>query len=469
MTVSIPDASPAHAGIAGSYGAANYTGGVKAVRLNRILVVLAFIGLFIAGVLSLEAKYNLLVPCGGSGGCTTVAASPSSHILGIPVAYFGLLGYLLLAALAIHRSALPTIRWSRSVTFGYLVAAIGSAESLWLQYQSFFVIRAECIWCISSAITMIATLVVYALLAQEVDNVIAATPIDDDEPIAAGTAVDTGAGEVTAAPAATSRPRLELRLPAALAVLVIAGVAIMGMTMKPGRFGAKPAPPNTSAKELVPPGAHIIGRPESPVTVVEFADLCCPTCQRISPQLKEYVLQHPGKVRLVYRNYPLPMHPQAMNAAAIAECAADSGRFWDYVGAVMALNRQPTSAEELFDIAKSTGLDVNRIHERIRDTNDPIYSRLARDLDTVHAVGIVQTPTFFTIYNGKVQETISSNEILDSLNSDKYQKIMNGPPAPVGPVDTEVPSSVIPPHGSKPPKDTGIGGLAAPSMGGGGG
>jgi predicted DsbA family dithiol-disulfide isomerase len=92
----------------------------------------------------------------------------------------------------------------------------------------------------------------------------------------------------------------------------------------------------------------------------------------------------------------------------------------------MALDRQPKDADELFDIARATGLDVAKIRARLLDKEDPAYSRLDRDMQSVHLLGITQTPTFLTIYGGKVQETISGGQILTSLDSPKYQKVMNG-------------------------------------------
>ena len=84
---------------------------MKALLLNRILIVLGCLGIFIAGILSLEAKFDLAVPCGPTGGCAIVAADPSSKFAGIPVAYFGLLGYLLLAGVATIRGVNPISKW----------------------------------------------------------------------------------------------------------------------------------------------------------------------------------------------------------------------------------------------------------------------------------------------------------------------------------------------------------------------
>jgi protein-disulfide isomerase len=73
------------------------------------------------------------------------------------------------------------------------------------------------------------------------------------------------------------------------------------------------------------------GRPTAPVTMYEISDFQCPFCAEFAletmPALeREYVAS--GKVRVVYVNFPLPMHRNAVPAAEVAMCAARQGKFW---------------------------------------------------------------------------------------------------------------------------------------------
>ena len=73
------------------------------------------------------------------------------------------------------------------------------------------------------------------------------------------------------------------------------------------------------------------GSTRAPVTVYEMSDFQCPFCKRHSEQTfpaleKEYVAT--GKVRWIFINFPLPIHPNAPPAAEFAMCAAEQGRFW---------------------------------------------------------------------------------------------------------------------------------------------
>ena len=77
----------------------------------------------------------------------------------------------------------------------------------------------------------------------------------------------------------------------------------------------------------------ILGSDAAPVTIIEFSDYQCEFCRifwkNTYPQLKsEYI--DTGKVRLVFRDFPQSIHPEAMRAALAAECAADQGKFWEY-------------------------------------------------------------------------------------------------------------------------------------------
>ncbi len=78
----------------------------------------------------------------------------------------------------------------------------------------------------------------------------------------------------------------------------------------------------------------IRGNPDAPITIVEFSDYQCPVCARFYAQtlpllLEEYIDE--GKVNLVYRDFPVQrIHPNALSAAAAAECADDQGKYWEY-------------------------------------------------------------------------------------------------------------------------------------------
>lgn len=113
-----------------------------------------------------------------------------------------------------------------------------------------------------------------------------------------------------------------------VAVLAVVGLAITEYTGSSGNDRKSPAETSaaTSAAKTVMPviGADdfIIGKPGAPITIVEYASLTCPHCARFHtdtlPKLKEKYIE-PGKVRLVYRDFPLDKY--ALQGSMMARCA----------------------------------------------------------------------------------------------------------------------------------------------------
>ena len=121
-------------------------------RNRMVVAAVALIGVFVAGYLLLY-KLGFLgsLACGVGGGCETVQASRYALFLGIPVAAWGLAGYvgILLVALA---GAQPRFAGERWVSWGLLIlTGVAFVFSVYLSALEEWVIRAWCRWCIVSA------------------------------------------------------------------------------------------------------------------------------------------------------------------------------------------------------------------------------------------------------------------------------------------------------------------------------
>jgi protein-disulfide isomerase len=158
--------------------------------------------------------------------------------------------------------------------------------------------------------------------------------------------------------------------------------------------GEPPPPSNPAAAQAEDPEGRTLGRPDAPVSIIEFTDIQCPYCARFAtqtwPQLKERYVDT-GKVRFASRDLPLPMHAHAMPAAIAARCAGRQGRFWDYREALF--RDQGQLAQSPYDaLAGRMGLDVAKFTECRADP--AVAASVRQDAELAQRNGIAGTPSF---------------------------------------------------------------------------
>src|SRR5262245_23906624 len=125
--------------------------------------------------------------------------------------------------------------------------------------------------------------------------------------------------------------------------------------------GAGAAPARAERITIANEAAWALGRPDAPVTLVEFTDLECPFCRRFHVSTfeelrKQYI--DTGKVRFITRDLPLTaIHPNALRAAHAARCAGEQGKFWELRHS-MFVNGQGLAPESVRTQARDLGLDV---------------------------------------------------------------------------------------------------------------
>jgi uncharacterized membrane protein len=116
--------------------------------LRMIATFVAAFGIGIAAYIAIEAAGGEAPICvAGGSGCKTVAESSYSHLLGVNIAVFGIVGYVLLLATALLRGDA-----ARMAGFGLSLAGFG--YSVFLTYVELFKIEAVCQWCVASAVLM---------------------------------------------------------------------------------------------------------------------------------------------------------------------------------------------------------------------------------------------------------------------------------------------------------------------------
>jgi protein-disulfide isomerase len=142
----------------------------------------------------------------------------------------------------------------------------------------------------------------------------------------------------------------------------------------------------------VRPGDHVRGAVDAPVTVVEYGDYECPYCAAAAPVLQRLVEESGGRVKLVFRNFPLAdRHPYALTAALAAEAAGAQGAFWPMHDLLFTKQDRLTDPA-LRAYAEHLGLDGDRVvGEPAQQFGDRVESDFAEGL----AAGVEGTPTLF--------------------------------------------------------------------------
>jgi Na+/H+ antiporter NhaA len=151
------------------------------------------------------------------------------------------------------------------------------------------------------------------------------------------------------------------------------------------------------ADDVDPARDHVRGATDAPVTLVEYGDYECPHCGRAEPVVRDLLHSFGDELRYVWRHLPLSdVHPNAQLAAEAAEAAAAQGAFWEMHDKLIG-HQNELAPRHLADYAKSVGLDTARFRDEL--LGHRYTERVADDVATADASGVVGTPTFFI--NGK--------------------------------------------------------------------
>jgi len=182
--------------------------------------------------------------------------------------------------------------------------------------------------------------------------------------------------------------------------------------------------------ELMQPSAHVeagnaprLGSEKAPVQVIEYADYECPYCQKVSADLNKLQAQFGDQVSVVYKDFPLPMHPLAAKAAEGARCAAVQGKFWEFHDFLFDTKKLQVS--DMKAEARALKLDGDRF-DKCLDSGEQ-FAGLKKDAQDAQKLGMQGTPSFFinghfmsgAIGYAKLRETVLQE--LAAVNSSKKQ------------------------------------------------
>jgi protein-disulfide isomerase len=161
------------------------------------------------------------------------------------------------------------------------------------------------------------------------------------------------------------------------------------------------------------------GEATAAVTIVEFTDFQCPACASMHPVIEEAMKTYGNKVRLVIRDYPLSIHPNARKAAEAANAAHAQGKFFEY--ASLLFKRQ--NALDVASLKKyATELGLNRARFDAELDSGKYAAEVKHDIDEGDIYGVDSTPAIFI--NGVALRVFSSDGLKQAI-----EKALAGPNA----------------------------------------
>jgi len=143
-----------------------------------------------------------------------------------------------------------------------------------------------------------------------------------------------------------------------------------------------------------------LGDKDAPVTIMAFEDFECPFCARFSQQTLPLIVDQQvktGKVRLVWKDFPLSIHSNAQKAHEAARCAWEQDKFWEYHD-ILFNNQNSLRINDLKQHAKNLGLNGNQFSSCLDSGK---YADLIREkVKEGDTAGVSGTPSF--LINGRI-------------------------------------------------------------------
>ena len=375
---------------------------MRASRVGMIGVLLSFIGLGLCGYLTvihialLRGELIGGAACGASGSvfnCHAVTASPWGSLFGIPLSVWGSIGYLATLALSF-------IAWQFSDWTASALAVLSALALLFVAVDAVlfiamtFAIHYFCPLCLATYAVNVLLLVAAKSAARQRG--------------APGTKLDE------ALETFLPKPRVPV-------VWIFWGVLLTGSTGAVSTYAAArfaiQGPPGAIHRQLMQfisqqprvtvdtSGDPSQGQPNAPITLIEFSDFHCPSCQRASTFNPLILAGHRRDVVFIFKHYPLDqacnptlprnVHPGSCRLAAVAECAHEQGKFWELHDRIFAKGPEYQPAQLNADAAQ-IGLDMGRFTSCLDGGRG--MEAVKRDIAEAQRIGVTSTPTY--VING---------------------------------------------------------------------
>ena len=338
--------------------------------------------------------------------CETVAQSPFSVFLALPVSVWGIMAYTLMSALlawGIYTPLSPT--WPRGIVTLLITAAFVASGIL--AYISFFLIDSLCLFCAALyGINLCLFILVIVFNAKS-----------ETGPIRS---ISQELKALFEHPLLTS------------ALVLIAAIVLIGAQKFVPEYwhhlGWNDLPQLKSGVDKN--GLHWLGATKPVLTVIEFSDYECPFCRRAHRNMRQMTSKYADEVRFIHRHYPIdpscndainkPLHQRACEFAMAVECAAKQDKFWQMNDAVFSIQNTIDVADvNLSEIAVQLGLDRSSFKTCMKDKR--VLRKIRKDIRAGRDLQVRGTPTFF-IGNQPFSGGFSEDILFSRLKTAKQRK-----------------------------------------------
>lgn len=144
------------------------------------------------------------------------------------------------------------------------------------------------------------------------------------------------------------------------------------------------------------------GNPEAEIRIIEYVDFQCTACARGALFLKNFLQEHPDKIYLEVKYFPLKSHPESLSITHYVECAAIQGQFWPYYERLLDYDPHGKKQEDvelmLKEIARGIELNLQEFDACLND--ETVITSIKEEKAEAKLLGINSTPTY--IINDKM-------------------------------------------------------------------
>lgn len=325
--------------------------------------------------------------------CSVIHQMKYSEWFGIPVPTFSLIYYGLVFAVAWAARKQDDKQAIRPYAYLWLLSWLALFSTVYFAYISFFILKTICPYCIVSYLVNLTIWV----LAQKMMKVV-------DQPW--GYLISSDVKSAHKSPWFWGTGLISL------VILISAHFVFQDR----GSLSA-------TKYKITGEETRTLGNPDASVVIADFSDFQCPYCRVAAEVLKQVVEESRGKVRVVYKYYPLDpscnssakwgKHKDACKASRASYCAGLQGQFWPYHDLLFTSQRKLPEAR-LYKFAKRVGLNTAEFDQCMNASFSE--KEIKDDIEEGSKLGIDGTPTLF-INGMKYEGPLTVSGLQDTISS----------------------------------------------------